>query len=484
MDSPLAPFLETRAYAALKGATAEFTKMEGAVLDAKRHRLYIAISDATKGMSDVKGDLQLNQNRCGLIYQAELDANWSITSMKPVVQGGPYDPANTENACAVNSIANPDNLFVDPDGNLWIGEDTDAHANNDLWMWDGKELKRFATLPAGAEVSGLRITDGGDMFLNIQHPGANNMYPYNRATVGVINGYRAGVNFHPLGLPTGDDAHRLTVAAGEYQILGRFGELIPDDVNGARFGQRTNADGTFDIANTPDGNMFLPTNAAGTEGYLYSNVEARPGGLSKLYIRKQAGGGQEDSQQQQGQNQQSNQGNKAQGLWQVIEGENVDVKSIGGVWNLCNANVTSWNTGLTNEEYEPPVDAKWRETVAPMTAYLGRQANPYDYGYAVELTPSELGTKAVRHYTLGRGSHENATVMPDGKTVYLTDDHDDGVLTKFVADKAGDLSAGTLYGAKMVAQDGGFSVQWVKLGSGTDKAIQEGVRALDATFAK
>jgi hypothetical protein len=317
--------------------------------------------------------------------------------------------------------------------------------------------------------------------MNIQHPDATNIYPYNRATIGVVTGYRAGQDFRTVGVPTGDAAHRITLAAGEYQVLGRYGEAVPGDLDGARFGRQVNADGTFSTANSPDGNMFLPTNAAGTEGYLYSNVESRPGGVSKLYIRKESQGEQHGNNPQQGQHED---GGKAGGKWRVIEGENVDFKSIGGVWNLCNANVTPWNTGLTNEEYEPVVDANWQKAVSGMTTYLGRQANPYDYGYAVELTPSDLGTKAVRHYTLGRGSHENSQVMPDGKTVYITDDHDDGVLTKFVADKAGNLGAGTLYGAKMVAANGGFTVEWVKLGAGTEKDIQAGVRTMDATFAK
>lgn len=39
--------------------------------------------------------------------------------------------------------------------------------------------------------------------------------------------------------------------------------------------------------------------------------------------------------------------------------------------------------------------------------------------------------------------------MPDNRTVYTTDDGSAGVLLKFVADKAGDLSSGgwdTVYG--------------------------------------
>ena len=41
-------------------------------------------------------------------------------------------------------------------------------------------------------------------------------------------------------------------------------------------------------------------------------------------------------------------------------------------------------------------------------------------------------------------------VMPDWKTVYITDDFTNGILAMFVASKAGDLSCGTLYAAKFV----------------------------------
>ena len=111
--------------------------------------------------------------------------------------------------------------------------------------------------------------------------------------------------------------------------------------------------------------------------------------------------------------------------------------------------------------------------------YLGFYPNPYDYGYIVELenaTTSE--PDLTKHLAMGRFSHENAEVMPDEKTVYLTDDGYDTVLFKFVADDAGDLSAGTLYGAK-VNQDNsrdsattGFDVEWMEMAASSNAEIQ------------
>jgi len=461
LDHPAAPFLESVKYATAQGATAEWRKMEGVAVDEVNNRLYIAVSKIANGMSDQEGNIQLAENACGAVYMAELNDNYDISNLTAVVVGGPYDETDEDNPCPVDAIANPDNLYVDANGVLWIGEDTSKHANNVLWTWDGSELKRFATVPAGAEVTGLRVEKDGTVFMNVQHPDGNNFYPYNRGIVGVINGFKAGDEFTPIPVPEGDDMHRVVVAAGEYQPLGRVGEAVPNAFDGARFGQIRMADGSPMMCNDPDGNMYLPIDSTGAEGYLYTNYECVPSMVSKLYIRQNADGG-----------------------WDVLEGEMDDMKSIKGSWDLCNASVTPWNTGLTSEEYPPDVNAEWVEAFSPMSELLGQQANPYDYGYLIELVPDSIGTEMAKHYAMGRFSHELAVVMPDGKTVYNGDDGKDKLLWKFVADEAGDLSSGTLYAAKVTQADaengGSFDLEWIELGSGNDDDLYEVIREIDA----
>lgn len=67
-------------------------------------------------------------------------------------------------------------------------------------------------------------------------------------------------------------------------------------------------------------------------------------------------------------------------------------------------------------------------------------------------------------------------VMPDNKTVYITDDGTQVGFYKFVAKTAGDLSAGTIYGAKMTqtsADNGGtFIVTWIELGTSTQAELK------------
>jgi secreted PhoX family phosphatase len=461
LTDPMAPFLESRAFAVSKGATAEFNKMEWVAVDPINNKLYIAMSDITKAMSDGEGAIKLEENRCGIIYVADMDKDYNISALKPLIVGGPYDKEAKPNKCNVDNISNPDSVFVDTAGNLWIGEDTSNHKNNILWRYNIKtsKLERFAILPAGAEVTGFYATSAGDIFVNAQHPSGMNPYPYNRGFIGVVNGFKATDTFTALAAPT-STVKEMKVAAGSYQVLARAGTLIPGDFNEGRFGEVIDASGEMMfICNHPDGNMYLPTNDEGTEGYLYTNYECQPGAVSKIYIKK------------------------ASKNWAVLEGENVDFASVNGTWNNCGASVTPWNTAMTAEEYEPPALAdSWKDNVAAMTEYMGAQANPYDYGWLVEMAPDAggdiAGTVMQKRYAMGRFSHEMAAFAPDNKTVYHGDDGANVVLFKFVADEAGNLSAGTLYAATITQDGENLSIKWVELGKGNDEEIAEAISAI------
>ncbi|WP_051305395.1 alkaline phosphatase PhoX [Desulfogranum mediterraneum] len=468
LNDPMAAFLETRAYAKKMGASAEFRKMEGVAYDKKNNKIYIAMSSIDKTMSDDKGDITLAANKCGIVYEAQLDDNYNISSLKPAVVGGPYDKSvgskvssGFRDRCAVNNIANPDGLFADRHGNLWISEDTKNHTNNALWRWNGRKLERFATVPTGAEITGIIVTNSDDVLFNVQHPSAMSRFPYNRGTVGIVNGFKAGEAFKAVAVPSGDQVFDLQLASGSYQVLERVGEGIPNEVAGGRFGQVNRLDGSLkEICNHPDGNMFVPISASGDEAYLFTNYECRPGAIAKVYMKRNGKS------------------------WEILDGENLSFAGVQGTWNNCNASVTPWNTGLSSEEYEP-VAAKsgWQKNVAAMSDYLGAQANPYDYGYPLELIPDPKGdspmTTVVKHYAMGRLSYEMSAVMNDGKTVYSGDDGTGVVLAKFVADKAGDLSAGTLYAAKVSQQaDDSFALKWIELGRSNSGDIYDAIRSV------
>lgn len=61
---------------------------------------------------------------------------------------------------------------------------------------------------------------------------------------------------------------------------------------------------------------------------------------------------------------------------------------------------------------------------------------PYLYGYPWEVAVKEDGTYTnVKHMVMGRTAVELPYVMPDDKTVYITDDGLNRVFTMFVSDK-------------------------------------------------
>ena len=116
LTDPMAPFLESRAFAVSKGATAEFNKMEWVAIDSVNNKLYMAMTDITKAMSDDKGAIKLKENHCGIVYVADMDKDFNISTLKPLIEGGPYNKDGKPDKCDVNNISNPDSVFVDGAG--------------------------------------------------------------------------------------------------------------------------------------------------------------------------------------------------------------------------------------------------------------------------------------------------------------------------------------------------------------------------------
>ncbi|MCX8027485.1 MAG: hypothetical protein N3A62_06500, partial [Thermodesulfovibrionales bacterium] len=81
-----------------------------------------------------------------------------------------------KNFCAIDTIANPDNVLYMGKNLLMIAEDSGFHYNNMLWVYntETKKLTRIGTVPPGAEVTGAfgNINIGGKKYIafNAQHP--------------------------------------------------------------------------------------------------------------------------------------------------------------------------------------------------------------------------------------------------------------------------------------------------------------------------
>lgn len=195
----------------------------------------------------------------------------------------------------------------------------------------------------------------------------------------------------------------------------------------------------------------------------------------------------------------------------------VDFAPIDGLFRSCAGSITPWGTHISSEEAQ--IDARvvheataWTTLSTPATFPADRYADlrgmlrflgvsladansdgqpdvaletaladysPFFHGYAVEIAVAASGAPtATKHYAMGRLGQELAYVMPDRKTAYLTDDVTNGGLFMFVADTAGDLSAGTLYAMRVyqtstVASGPFFAdIEWIDLGHATNAQIR------------
>ena len=198
-----AAFLETRRYAAMLGATTEFRKEEGITFDEENGRLYVAMSQVSKGMEDGSSsdnggnnDIRLTKNSCGAVYALDvlsaaevaydsaanvIPSAYVVENMYGVISGAstvyPAGSPYEAYTCSVNGIANPDNVtFLSGKNTLVIGEDTGSHPNDFVWSFDlnTQKLTRVVTTPYGSETTSpywyKNINGFGYLSLVTQHP--------------------------------------------------------------------------------------------------------------------------------------------------------------------------------------------------------------------------------------------------------------------------------------------------------------------------
>lgn len=297
------------------------------------------------------------------------------------------------------------------------------------------------------------------------------------------------IQFASVDVPV-TDAEKRTVLASDtatvdgadadigYHVLMRSGDMI----GGAQFGlvldrngvPVVNGDGSQYVSNSNDFSSLLQ---AGDKLFNVTHFESRPGAMYLTELSQ----------------------DPATGILTPVSTQNVDFSAWGGLWVPCAGSVTPWGTHLGSQEY-PPDARVYAEAQAPaglpdydkpMYRYFGivdpfaesvtldqikSVFNPYGYGYPMEVAVHEDGAYTVtEHYAMGRMALELAYVMPDRKTAFLTDDGTNVGLFMFVADTAGDLSAGRLYAAQWTqtgADNGGAAtISWKDMGHATHDEI-------------
>ncbi len=193
-----AAFLETHRYANLVGASMGLTKLEGTTVNIKDKIAYSALQNIQGSM--VKGNVAWNAENNVSVDKAviaggilahtmsggqkdsngdAINSEWVPVQTRTLLVGEDLSSADAlGNTANPDKVSNPDNLkFSEKMRTLFIGEDSSTHVNNFLWAYnvDTKVLSRLASMPAGAEATGLHVADNlnGWTYItsNFQHAG-------------------------------------------------------------------------------------------------------------------------------------------------------------------------------------------------------------------------------------------------------------------------------------------------------------------------
>ncbi|WNG32419.1 DUF839 domain-containing protein [Archangium violaceum] len=264
----------------------------------------------------------------------------------------------------------------------------------------------------------------------------------------------------------------------QYETVMRSGQAIGEHI----FGRMVQKDGK-PVKNTDGSDFISPSNdfsaliPVGNKLFELTQFETTPAAMYLSELRQESNG-----------------------KLTVLNTRPIDFSGVEGYWTPCAGSVSPWNTNLSSEEY--PTDARVYENATSVSALTSAERSmlrywgldpttasideakavfsPYRYGYVIEVAVDESGaTTVAKHYAAGRRALELAYVMPDKKTVYLSDDGSNDGFYMFVATRPGDLSEGQLYAARWFQTtasglpSGRADIYWLPLGpSATDAEVK------------
>ncbi|GGN86535.1 alkaline phosphatase PhoX [Haloarcula pellucida] len=165
------PFLETRAAAKEIGASIEFNKAEGVdSIDGAGPGdfVYFGISSFNDDLANEQGDIQLDRVDGGVVYRAELEPDYNVSTLEPVIVGPDFTDAPAD---ADGALRNIDNLYVMDDGRVLCCEDgfggpARSYPNDCLYVYEPNLVVDVASVEtaikstAEAAVTASSLPDG------------------------------------------------------------------------------------------------------------------------------------------------------------------------------------------------------------------------------------------------------------------------------------------------------------------------------------
>ncbi len=204
------PFLETRAAAKEIGASIEFNKAEGvdSVSDAgPGDYVYFGISEFNDDLSDETGDVQMDRVDGGVVYRGELDLDYNVSTLEPVIVG----PDFTDGPDAANdSLRNVDNVYVMDDGRVLCCEDGFAESNrsypNDcLYVYQPNPIltaESVAVDVGGSAESAITLSHGPNLLSELPNTGGQVTVSVGDPSVATITDASYGDDVTASGSPT------------------------------------------------------------------------------------------------------------------------------------------------------------------------------------------------------------------------------------------------------------------------------------------
>jgi len=183
------PFLETRDAAKEIGASIEFNKAEGVdSIDGAEPGdfIYFGVSEFNDALADQPtndgGDIALDRVDGGVVYRAELEPGYDVSTLEPVVVGPDF---TTEEAMADvdDSLRNVDNVYAMRDGRVLLCEDgwkggNRSYPNDALYVYRP---------PTALHVDSIAVGNGKTGEAELRAPSLPNGLAGGRVTVSVAH---------------------------------------------------------------------------------------------------------------------------------------------------------------------------------------------------------------------------------------------------------------------------------------------------------